>query len=84
MSTRLLASIGIVLCVAMTTFSIYLGVIENIYGKTSYSHHTLSYLAVGSGRVEDVCIGVPRPSKTTTTSAPSSSPFMTAGNGHCA
>jgi hypothetical protein len=29
MSIRLIASIGVVLCVAMTTFSIYLGVVEH-------------------------------------------------------
>jgi hypothetical protein len=31
MSTRVIASIGVVLCAAMTSFSIYLGVVERVY-----------------------------------------------------
>jgi hypothetical protein len=31
MSTRWIAGIGLVLCVAMTSFSIYLGAVEHVY-----------------------------------------------------
>jgi hypothetical protein len=31
MSTRWIAGIGLVLCAAMTTFSIYLGAVEHVY-----------------------------------------------------
>jgi len=40
MSTRAIASIGVVLCAAMTSFSIYLGVVERVYTPKSKVTHT--------------------------------------------
>jgi hypothetical protein len=40
MSTRVIAAIGVVLCLAMTSFSIYLGVVEHSY--TRGHAHTLA------------------------------------------
>ena len=42
MSTRVIASIGVVLCAAMTSFSIYLGVIEHVYIHRTVPAHVLS------------------------------------------
>lgn len=42
MSTRVIASIGVVLCAAMTSFSIYLGVIERVYTPKSKVTRTVS------------------------------------------
>ena len=41
MSTRLIASVGVILCAAMTSFSIYLGVIERVYTPKAHVTHTL-------------------------------------------
>lgn len=39
MSTRWIAGIGLVLCAAMTSFSVYLGAVENVYrAKAPRSH----------------------------------------------
>lgn len=35
MSIRGIASVGVALCVAMTTFSIYLGIVEHVYPRSS-------------------------------------------------
>ncbi len=38
MSTRWIAGIGLVLCVAMTSFSIYLGAVEHVYRPKPHEH----------------------------------------------
>lgn len=51
MSTRVLASIGVALCVLMTSFSIYLGVIEHIYAPTSRVHSFLLETPIGARKI---------------------------------
>ena len=76
MSTRWIASIGVVLCAAMTSFSIYLGAIEPIHRvKTSHSH----VASTAPGR-EDACTTIQLPHNTLTTRGPSVSPCF--GNAH--
>jgi hypothetical protein len=55
MSTRVIAAIGVVLCLAMTSFSIYLGVVEHSYTRT-HVHAQSSITSLG-GR-EDICMAV--------------------------
>jgi hypothetical protein len=63
MSTRVIASVGVVLCVAMTSFSIYLGVIEHVYThQTTFTH----VLASPQGR-QLICEKVQPSNNTTTT-----------------
>jgi hypothetical protein len=69
MPTRVIASIGVVLCAAMTSFSIYLGVIEHIYAPS----RTRAIPIATEGRQLDVgravvCLTVQPPHNTTTTS----------------
>jgi hypothetical protein len=68
MSTRVIASIGVVLCAAMTSFSIYLGVIEHIYTPTPKDSPRLSGHVISSpdGR-HFICESVQRSDNTTTT-----------------
>jgi hypothetical protein len=42
MSTRWIAGIGLVLCAAMTTFSIYLGAVEHVYRPKPPRVHALN------------------------------------------
>jgi hypothetical protein len=41
MSIRWIASVGVVLCVAITSLSIYLGAVENVY-RPKVHNHTLA------------------------------------------
>ena len=83
MSIRVIASIGVVLCIAMTSFSIYLGVAEHIYTPL----RTESILVGGSlgpqGR-QMVCIQLQQNHNTTTTdaSAPTAGPCHPRSTSH--
>jgi len=61
MSTRVLASIGVALCMAMTSFSIYLGVIEHIYAP----RHTYQYVLQTNFGTQEICVPVPTHHSTT-------------------
>ncbi len=64
MSVRALASVGVILCVAMTSFSIYLGVIEHAYSPATLRTATLVSQA---GRRETICLSTQHQSTATTT-----------------
>ena len=66
MSTRAIASVGVVLCAAMTSFSIYLGVVEHIYTPKISSHVEGHILSSSNGR-HFICEKIQRPDNTTTT-----------------
>ncbi len=64
MRIRAIAGVGVMLCVAMTSFSIYLGVIEHVYASPELRAHTL---ATVNGK-EVICLGGTASHNTTTTS----------------
>ncbi|HEV3211903.1 MAG TPA: hypothetical protein VGZ03_00765 [Acidimicrobiales bacterium] len=64
MSTRWIASVGVVLCAAMTSFSIYLGVVEHVYTPKAIGLHADAAL---DGR-HFICEKIQRWDNTTTTS----------------
>jgi hypothetical protein len=63
MSTRVLASIGVVLCMVMTSFSIYLGVIEHIYTP----HARTSIVVQTAFGTDRICLPAQSHRNTTTT-----------------
>jgi hypothetical protein len=74
MSTRVIASIGVVLCAAMTSFSIYLGVLERVY--TPRSQVTPSVLAPNARHL--ICEQIQPAHNTTTTNATAAAGYV-----HC-
>jgi hypothetical protein len=64
MSTRVIASIGVMLCLVMTAFSIYLGVAEHVYSP--HKHDTFALSRPLSRDV--VCSSSPRVNNTATSS----------------
>jgi hypothetical protein len=65
MSTRWIASIGVVLCMAMTSFSLYLGTTEHVYRPKATHAHTAEQVSPF-----DVCSAIQHlhnPSTTTRT-----------------
>jgi len=64
MSTRVIASVGVILCAAMTSFSIYLGAVEHVYTQKAPSASALSSLTTR----QLVCERFQRTHNTTTTS----------------
>lgn len=63
MRIRAIASVGVMLCVAMTSFSIYLGVIEHVYAPPELRAQTL--VTVNGKQV--ICLGGQASHNTTTT-----------------
>jgi hypothetical protein len=63
MSVRAIASVGVVLCAVMTSFAIYLGVIEHVYAPLTVRAATL---VSQSGR-QSICIATQHPRNTSTT-----------------
>ncbi len=63
MSVRAIASVGVMLCAAVTSFSIYLGVIEHAY---SPAHIRVVTLVSERGR-NSTCVSTQRQRNTSTT-----------------
>jgi hypothetical protein len=63
MSVRAIASVGVFLCVAMTSFSIYLGVVEHAYSPPAIRTATLVSM---HGRTS-ICVATQRELDTSTT-----------------
>ena len=64
MSIRTIAAVGVLLCAAVTSLSIYLGVVEHAYGPRS-AHEVLVMQSVVH---RTICDAVRTPQSTTTTS----------------
>jgi hypothetical protein len=62
MSTRWIASIGVVLCMAMTSFSLYLGTTEHVYRSKALRARTAEQVLPF-----DVCNAIQRMRNMTTT-----------------
>lgn len=62
MSTRWIASIGVVLCMAMTSFSLYLGTTEHVYRQKAVHTRTVEQVSPF-----DVCAAIQRLHNMTTT-----------------
>jgi hypothetical protein len=64
---RAIAGVGVVLCVAMTSFSIYLGVVEHVYAAPRQVQTKVVFSYSPEGRQATCFTSSPRGSTTTTT-----------------
>jgi hypothetical protein len=76
MSIRVIASVGVMLSIAVTSFSIYLGVIEHSYSPL----HTREYSLLSPEGRKTICVQYPAATSTTSTVIPGTTKVVPCGD----
>lgn len=78
MVMRAIAGVGVVLCLAITSFSIYLGIAENAFSHPK-TVDTAWVMTIGNAR-QRLCLEYQQPSRTATTVSAAKSVSCSAGH----